>query len=441
MSKPRVTIEKKSNKKEMDAFEPWLNDNDLKKVSEVFRSIQERKTLMKYGNENFYESTFYKKISNLDSLNKLIQIYENMINLLTKKEDKDYIELPHKGYLDEIYYLLRGYRNEMKRNVGIQYIEGIETFKKIDGKEPIYKYRIPLNSDIFTFKERVETIHALLQILKEAYEKRKEKPMSIKDLQKQKELMKTVIQEQGEEDVLEMVPYKVVEGKKIYLNTDNMNNLSKFMRGNTLFGIEQLLVPGNYSDEYFPVRIIEGLLDEILGKENYIVLTSGPEIEREKTKDKDILKSITVRTLVMDLLGNIGYSETTGNTAIQSELTGKERAQKSLSKRRAFINAYGMFDSLKYDALEHPKTMETLEVSTYRKTKEVSENMLKTVNKGGLDAEAKMFLINQMNDLEIGEKKPLIKYMEKKEKKLIKDKGEEQLMEEEKDSIEELLKD
>lgn len=151
------------------------------------------------------------------------------------------------------------------------------------------------------------------------------------------------------------LPYKEVEGRKIFIESDFMKgDIIKFLsKPNTAF-LNEALSAGNFNDRFLTVEVLKHIINGVIGEENYIMLMSEPlagEVEKVGKKQEDYQRFF-VRCIYMDVLGNIGYAQVEASAQYGNTIEQQQRAVQGLVARQALIMAFPAFKSLKCD----PKT-------------------------------------------------------------------------------------
>lgn len=143
-------------------------------------------------------------------------------------------------------------------------------------------------------------------------------------------------------------PFKDVNGKRVYVDTSIFKgDLMDLLRTPGLAFLCESLSNGNFRDKFFTVEVLRYIVDMIVGEKNYIMLLSDPiAIEEEKVGNKMYMRYM-LRSIYMDLLGNIGYAQVEASSQYGSEPEQQQRSVAGLVMRQAFIMAFPAFKSLK----------------------------------------------------------------------------------------------
>lgn len=145
----------------------------------------------------------------------------------------------------------------------------------------------------------------------------------------------------------ELLPYKVVDGNKIYLTDEGLHsNLNDFIKDKSLEGLALAVVKGGFGDMFLPIGDLEIIMDSILGKENYLILVSNVKIDNTGGVTHYIC-----RGMYLDVLGTFRYGQVNitckfGGDRIIAGGTMYMRSVQSIMKRTLIMAAYSSFKSL-----------------------------------------------------------------------------------------------
>ncbi len=154
--------------------------------------------------------------------------------------------------------------------------------------------------------------------------------------------------------VVRCIPFKVMNGEKIYVESDFMKgSLVKFLQNPHTMYLNETLSRGNFKDNFFTIEVLKHIINGVIGEENYIMLMSEP-IAIGDDSGKIVY---SVRCIYMDKLGNIGYSQVQTASSYGNTPEQQQRAVQGLAARQAIIKAFPAFKSLKDGRGEEPELM------------------------------------------------------------------------------------
>lgn len=216
-----------------------------------------------------------------------------------------------------------------------------------------------------------------------------------------------------------LLPYKIVNNKPIYITDAILHESFRDLVVETRnVGLLQSLEVGGFNELYIPIGVLEETLNEILGPDNWITLTSNvfklPCSLKDMAKKKDMIKKIErvtsvddkkaiylCRCIYIDVLGNCKYVQVETIPSYGAEENGIVTI-KNLARRAAITQTFKALESIRGSNKEEISG-EQLELV------QLLDGILGTSRTIGFGKTRDKFLSNMMNRIMNGNVKDITK--------------------------------
>lgn len=210
--------------------------------------------------------------------------------------------------------------------------------------------------------------------------------LSVKGYYKKENYEKDII----DADILELIPYKIRDGRKIYLDTSTLeqSDMLEFSKDTISTGLLQMTKEGGFKDAIIPIHKEEETLNYVLGIDSWTTIVTKP------IKEGNVWY---VRGAYIDIFGRLLL----GQIVIQKPSFGveQEKVAQQFMRRNLLKNMYKIFRSGKIDEVREGISKLKKGSDYYLENKPV-ENYLEVEREGVIDKQQdKMMIEDEREEL------------------------------------------